>query len=93
MMVLLIFIISLMGLFVYSKSAIISKVVLPTTDIIEPEIYRRGYIMLERMFHLTDNQTDVKTEVMAGLTTFFAMSYILFVAPDILANTACLQEV
>lgn len=43
--------------------------------------------MLEKMFHLTDNQTDVKTEVMAGLTTFFAMSYILFVAPDILANT------
>lgn len=32
-------------------------------------------------------QTDIKTEVIAGTTTFLAMAYILFVHPDILADT------
>ena len=44
--------------------------------------------MLENYFHLKENHTDVKTEVMAGLTTFFAMSYIIFVNPDLLATGA-----
>ena len=40
--------------------------------------------MLERTFHLTSNQTTVKTEVMAGITTFMTMAYILAVNPSIL---------
>ena len=34
---------------------------------------------LERFFHLKELNTDVKTEVLAGITTFVAMAYILFV--------------
>lgn len=41
--------------------------------------------MLERMFKLKENGTDVKTEVIAGFTTFMTMAYIIFVNPDILS--------
>lgn len=41
--------------------------------------------MLEKFFKLSDNGTDVKTEVMAGITTFMTMAYILAVNPSILA--------
>ena len=41
--------------------------------------------MLEKMFHLKENNTDVKTEVVAGLTTFMTMAYILAVNPSILS--------
>ena len=40
---------------------------------------------LDRYFKLTENGTDVKTEVIAGITTFITMAYILFVNPDMLA--------
>ena len=40
--------------------------------------------VLERLFHLRENGTDVKTEVIAGLTTFMTMAYILAVNPSIL---------
>ena len=33
--------------------------------------------MLEKIFHLKENHTDVKTELMAGVTTFMTMAYIL----------------
>jgi AGZA family xanthine/uracil permease-like MFS transporter len=41
--------------------------------------------MLESWFHLRDNGTSVRTECLAGLTTFLTMAYIIFVNPDILA--------
>ncbi|WP_125706178.1 NCS2 family permease [Lacticaseibacillus daqingensis] len=40
---------------------------------------------MEKFFQLKANNTKVSTEIMAGLTTFFAMSYILFVNPQILS--------
>lgn len=40
---------------------------------------------MEKFFKLKENKTTVSTEVMAGVTTFFAMSYILFVNPTILS--------
>ena len=43
--------------------------------------------MLENVFHLKENRTDVKTEVMAGITTFMTMAYILAVNPSILSAT------
>ena len=43
--------------------------------------------MLEKMFKLRENNTDVKTEVLAGITTFMTMAYILAVNPSILAAT------
>lgn len=39
---------------------------------------------LEKVFHLKENRTDVKTEVIAGITTFMTMAYILAVNPNIL---------
>ena len=42
---------------------------------------------MTRFFKLKENNTSVSTEITAGLTTFFAMSYILFVAPNILGKT------
>ena len=43
--------------------------------------------MLEQFFKLSDHQTTVKTELLAGLTTFLTMAYIIFVNPSILAAT------
>ena len=43
--------------------------------------------MLEKLFRLTENKTSVKTEVIAGVTTFMTMAYILFLNPNILAST------
>lgn len=40
---------------------------------------------LDRVFHLSEHHTDVKTEVMAGITTFMTMAYILAVNPDVLS--------
>lgn len=42
--------------------------------------------MLNGLFKLSENNTDVKTEIIAGLTTFLAMSYILGVNPGMLAE-------
>ena len=41
--------------------------------------------MLQKFFKLKENGTDVKTEVMAGITTFMTMAYILAVNPNILS--------
>ncbi|WP_199028070.1 NCS2 family permease [Ralstonia sp. ASV6] len=41
---------------------------------------------LTRTFKLEEHQTDVRTEVLAGLTTFLTMAYIIFVNPNILAD-------
>ena len=43
--------------------------------------------MFEKMFKLTDNHTTVRTEVMAGITTFMTMAYILAVNPSVLGST------
>lgn len=43
--------------------------------------------MLEKVFKLSENKTDAKTEILAGITTFMTMSYILAVNPSILSAT------
>ncbi len=47
----------------------------------------RGATMLERLFQLKAHNTTVRTEVLAGITTFLTMAYILFVNPEMLAKT------
>lgn len=42
--------------------------------------------VIEKLFHLKEHRTDVKTEVIAGITTFMTMAYILAVNPNILAQ-------
>ncbi len=41
--------------------------------------------MLDRLFNLKVNKTNVKTEVIAGITTFMTLSYIIFVQPTVLS--------
>lgn len=49
-------------------------------------ITKGGRVMnLDKIFHLKENKTDVKTEVIAGITTFMTMAYILAVNPNILS--------
>ncbi|TQV76740.1 NCS2 family permease [Aliikangiella marina] len=42
--------------------------------------------MLESLFKLSENKTTLKTEIIAGFTTFLTMGYIIFVNPDILSQ-------
>jgi AGZA family xanthine/uracil permease-like MFS transporter len=42
--------------------------------------------MLERIFRLKENQTNIRTEVLAGTTTFMTMAYILFIQPAVLST-------
>jgi AGZA family xanthine/uracil permease-like MFS transporter len=42
--------------------------------------------LLERQFHLRELGTTARTEILAGVTTFLTMAYIIFVNPDILSN-------
>ena len=42
--------------------------------------------MLDKLFKLKENKTNITTELIAGITTFMAMSYIIFVNPAILTN-------
>ena len=41
--------------------------------------------LMERLFELKGHNTDVRTEVIAGITTFLTMGYIIAVNPDILS--------
>jgi AGZA family xanthine/uracil permease-like MFS transporter len=42
--------------------------------------------MLERLFHLSENKTNVRTELFAGTVTFLTMAYIIFVQPAVLSG-------
>lgn len=48
---------------------------------------KSGVGLLERFFKLSSHNTTVKTELMAGLTTFVTMSYIMFLNPIIMSKT------
>ena len=60
----------------------------PEPDQIRPSTYftnrTKQEELMENFFKLRENNTDVKTEVFAGLTTFLTMAYIMFVNPSIL---------
>ena len=47
---------------------------------------------LDRFFKLREKNTTVKTEVLAGLTTFIALAYIIFVNPNILSEAGIPKE-
>lgn len=44
--------------------------------------------MLEKIFKLSENKTTVRTELVAGLTTFMTMAYIIALNPNLLTNFA-----
>ena len=41
----------------------------------------------ESIFHLAESKTTIRTELLAGLTTFMTMSYIIVVQPAVLSTT------
>ena len=43
--------------------------------------------MIERIFNVRERGSSVRVELVAGLTTFLTMAYIIFVNPDILSST------
>lgn len=43
--------------------------------------------LLEKKFKLKENKTNIRTEILAGLTTFMSMSYIIFLNPTVLSQT------
>src|SRR2546427_10346198 len=45
------------------------------------------YRLLDKTFHLSESHTTVRTEILAGVTTFMTMSYIIFVQPAVLSTT------
>lgn len=44
--------------------------------------------MLEKLFKLKENKTNVRTEVLAGIATFMTMAYILAVNPNTIADAS-----
>ena len=46
--------------------------------------------MFEKLFKLKENGTNLRTELIAGVTTFMTMVYILALNPSILMNPLCL---
>lgn len=48
--------------------------------------------ILEKIFHLSEKKTSVHTELLAGMTTFISLAYILFVNPNILADAGIPKE-
>jgi AGZA family xanthine/uracil permease-like MFS transporter len=55
-------------------------------------IHRKINNMLESFFKLRESGTDVRTELVAGLTTFLTMAYIIFVNPSILGTAGVPKE-
>ncbi|TCO74790.1 NCS2 family permease [Marinisporobacter balticus] len=51
------------------------------------EITNKNKGVLANLFKLSENKTTIKTEIIAGVTTFMTMAYILIVNPDILSAT------
>jgi AGZA family xanthine/uracil permease-like MFS transporter len=51
-----------------------------------------GRELLERLFHLAENQTTPRRELLGGLTTFLTMAYIILVNPQILAQAGMPAE-
>jgi hypothetical protein len=42
--------------------------------------------MMERFFRFSDNKSSLRTELLAGVTTFLTMAYIVFVQPAVLSG-------
>ena len=57
------------------------------TEVTEPDARIRHSSVLDRYFGLSENGTAARTEIIAGVTTFLTMAYILFVNPQILGNS------
>ncbi len=48
--------------------------------------------MIQKLFKLKENKTNINTEFIAGLTTFISMSYIIFLNPSVLSQTGMSYE-
>ena len=50
------------------------------------QINKEREMNMEKLFKLSQNKTTVKTEIIAGLTTFMTMAYIIALNPNLLTN-------
>jgi len=48
--------------------------------------------LLDRIFHLEENETTIRRELLAGLTTFMTMAYVVVVNPRILFEAGMLVD-
>ncbi len=48
--------------------------------------------MIEKLFKLNENNTTMKTEILAGITTFMTMAYILAVNPSMLSAAGMIPQ-
>jgi adenine/guanine/hypoxanthine permease len=55
-------------------------------------ILKAEELQMEKLFKLKQYGTDVRTEIIAGITTFFTMAYIIFVNPNILSQAGTAQN-
>src|SRR4029453_11112174 len=58
----------------------------PGTSSANPPQPHAAPSLVERVFKLREHQTNVRTEILAGITTFLTMAYIIFVNPSILGD-------
>lgn len=65
---------------------VIQKVIFKGRIILDLSNNKKDLSFIERLFHLNEQKTTVKREVLAGLTTFVSMAYILFVNPQVLGT-------
>ncbi len=61
------------------------KMIISLLDNQTTKFINRRSNMLEKLFKLRENKTNIKTEILAGITTFMTMAYILAVNPDLLS--------
>ncbi len=64
----------------------------PETAMPDPAAVGSNRSLVERLFKLREHGTTVRTEIVAGLTTFLTMAYIVFVNPTILADAGMPRE-
>ena len=65
----------------------LSKGVTPLREVVADGITQYGReIKMNGIFHLKESNTNVRTEILAGVTTFMTMAYIIALNPNLLTN-------
>ena len=77
-----------------APKTVVYRWVIPTMKpaTVDPPPSSQPESAIARYFHFQELGTDVRTELLAGITTFFTMAYILVVNPGILSSVIFLQE-
>lgn len=75
------------------ESEVINNSKLPSNQKHSTQLKQNSFLgKIARFFKFEENQTNFHQEMLAGVTTFMAMAYILAVNPSILSNAIFLQQ-